>query len=119
MRGGLGSPADFPTDLQGPMSDFQLEIERLKVKERVHNLAFRLDRKKLRKLKAPVVRWEHKERLDETEPELGCGFPVCAVVDSRPKRFVSMCKFAAWMKEEGLTRRVIQVQKGGCEDVSE
>ena len=36
----------------------------------------------------------------------------------RPKRFKSMCALVAWMKDEGMTRRVIEVQKGGCEDVS-
>ncbi len=71
-----------------------------------------------RKLNADVLRWDHKERLDESEPE-GCGFPVCALVDSRPKRFVSLCALAGWMREQGLERRVLELQKGGCEDVSE
>ena len=65
-----------------------------------------------------VRRWEHKAKLDPGEPD-GCGYPVCAIVDGRPKRFVSLCNFTAWMEEMGLTRRVFELQKGGCEDVSE
>ena len=65
-----------------------------------------------------MKRWEHKVKLDAGEPD-GCGFPVCAIVDGRPKRFVSLCNFTAWMEEMGLTRRVFELQKGTCEDVSE
>ena len=65
-----------------------------------------------------MKRWEHKVKLDPGEPD-GCGYPVCAIVDARPKRFVSLCNFTAWAAEEGLTRRVFELQKGGCEDVSE
>ena len=72
-----------------------------------------------RKLTSPVLRWPHEERLDPSEPSLGCGFPVCAVIDMRPKRFVSMCNLTAWMKQEGMERRVVEVQKGACEDASE
>ena len=31
-----------------------------------------------------VRRWEHKAKLDPGEPD-GCGYPVCAIVDGRPK----------------------------------
>ena len=65
-----------------------------------------------------AYRWKHTEQLDDGEPK-GCGFPVCAVVDMRTKRFKSMCAFVAWMREEGRVRQVIEVQKGGCEDASE
>jgi len=34
-------------------------------------------------------------------------------------RFTSLCQLAGWMEEEGLERRVLEIQKGGCEDVSE
>ena len=121
------------------------------------------------RLTGEVRRWEHKAKLDPGEPD-GCGYPVCAIVDGRPKgpfikdvfshfwtppfplslthshnlsvllshfeqpspssralyhlwmgpkRFVSLCNFTAWMEEMGLTRRVFELQKGGCEDVSE
>ena len=70
------------------------------------------------RLTEAVRRWEHKVNLDPREPE-GCGYPVCVIVDARPKRFVSLCNFTAWAEEMGLTRRVFELQKGGCEDVSE
>ncbi len=72
----------------------------------------------LRALSAPVKRWPHQEALDSSEPLLGCGFPVCTIVDMRPKRFLSLCNLTAWMKEQGLERRVLEVQKGACEDAS-
>ena len=65
-----------------------------------------------------MKRWDHKEKLDESEPD-GCGFPVCAVVDMRVKRFKSMCAFVEWVNTEGHLRRVFEIQKGGCEDASE
>jgi len=30
-----------------------------------------------------------------------------------------MCHLVKWMAEEGKVRRVVEVQKGGCEDASE
>ena len=67
---------------------------------------------------AVVQRWPHQEGLDPTEPTLGCGYPVCAVVDMKPKRFTSLCNLTSWMMEHGLERRVLEVQKGACEDAS-
>ena len=48
----------------------------------------------------------------------GCGFPVCAIVDSKPKRFRSLCRLVQYMKDENLVRRVLHVQKGDCADAS-
>ena len=70
-----------------------------------------------RNLQRIVNRWEHKEGLNKEDPD-GCGFPICVDVDMRPKRFESMCSFTKWMKENGHERRIFEVQKGGCEDVS-
>lgn len=70
-----------------------------------------------RRLKSTVKRWPHQERLDPNEP-MGCGFPVCAMVDMKPIRFQSLCNFTGWMRQEGHVRRIIEVQKGGCEDAS-
>ena len=39
-----------------------------------------------RPLDAKVRRWEHKEGVDPKDPE-GCGTPVCAAIDGRPKRW--------------------------------
>ena len=36
------------------------------------------------RLTGEVRRWEHKAKLDPGEPD-GCGYPVCAIVDGRPK----------------------------------
>ena len=47
-----------------------------------------------------------------------CGFPVCAMLDAKPKRFRSMCKLVQYMKEKHLTQRVLQIQKGDCADAS-
>ncbi len=70
-------------------------------------------------MNSKVLRWEHRERLDPDEPASGCGYPVCASVDMRPKRFVSLCALAGWMWGQGLERRVLEVQKGACEDAIE
>lgn len=119
------------------MDKYEFDVEKIKVEEMKKGFSFRSGgrnkrfvytclkhhmingnwMKHFRKLTAPVKRWEHKAKIDSSEPN-GCGFPVCAAVDMRPKRFKSLCSMAAWMKEEGMNRRIFEVQKGGCEDVS-
>ena len=70
-----------------------------------------------RNLERALKRWDHKEGINKEDPA-GCGFPICVDVDMRPKRFESMCSFTKWMIENGHERRIFEVQKGGCEDVS-
>ena len=70
-----------------------------------------------RSLSAKVIRWEHKEKLDPKDTE-GCGTPVCVLIDSRPKRFQSLCSFARHLKNAELNRQFFQVQKGDCADAS-
>ena len=118
LKSSLGHAADFPTQLQDPMNEVDLDIEIIEMREEVKNLHFRQSKRRRRRLNAPVKRWEHKEGLEDNEPKGSCGFPVCVVIDSRPKRFKSLCALVGWMKEEGMTRRVLEVQKGSCEDAS-
>ncbi|TRY69476.1 hypothetical protein TCAL_03259 [Tigriopus californicus] len=117
QQGSLGQIQDFPTRIQDGMEDYTLDVTVIKIKERVKNFRFR-SHGQTRRLGATVKRWPHQERLDPNEP-LGCGFPVCAMVDMKPMRFQSLCNFTGWMQQEGHVRRVIEVQKGGCEDAIE
>ena len=52
------------------------------------------------------------------EDPAGCGFPVCAIVDSKPKRFRSICRLVQYMKENNIVRRVLHIQKGDCANAS-
>ena len=52
-----------------------------------------------------------------SDPE-GCGTPVCALVDARPKRFASMCALVRFLRENSLQRQFFMVQKGDCADAS-
>ena len=51
--------------------------------------------------------------------EPGCGFPVCAMIDMKPKRFKSICRLIEYMNKENMVRRVLHIQKGDCADASE
>lgn len=117
QEGSLGQIQDFPTRIQDGMEDYTLDVTVIKIKERVNNFRFR-SHGQTRRLKSTVKRWPHQERLDPNEP-MGCGFPVCAMVDMKPIRFQSLCNFTGWMRQEGHVRRIIEVQKGGCEDAIE
>ncbi len=75
------------------------------------------DTKSLRPLDARVKRYQHKDKIVQSEPD-GCGSPVCTIIDSRPMRFPSMCGLVAFMKKLGMVRRVLHVQKGDCADAS-
>lgn len=48
----------------------------------------------------------------------GCGFPVCAMIDMKPKRFKSLCRLVEYMKEKNMVRRVLHIQKGDCAEAS-
>ena len=54
---------------------------------------------------------DHKKKL-------GCGVPVCTIIDMKVKSFRSLCDLAAYMNENGMHRRVMEVQKGSCENSS-
>ena len=54
----------------------------------------------------------------ETDDNPACGFPVCVLIDQRPKRFSSMCKFLGYLTLNNLDRRFFHVQKGDCADAS-
>ena len=56
-------------------------------------------------------------RPDKEDPP-GCGFPVCAMIDMKPKRFKSLCRLVEYMKEKNMFRRVLHIQKGDCADAS-
>ena len=62
-------------------------------------------------------RWEHKEKIDPGDAD-HCGYPVCVLIDQRPKRFSSMCKFIGYLKINNLDRQFFHVQKGDCADAS-
>ena len=55
--------------------------------------------------------YKHEEY--ERDPE-GCGFPICVLIDARPKRFRSLCQFIKYIKEESLHFRMFHIQKGDC-----
>ena len=54
----------------------------------------------------------------ESDDNPACGFPVCVLIDQRPKRFSSMCKFLGYLTLNNLDRRFFHVQKGDCADAS-
>ncbi len=112
MTGGLGNHDDFSTDVLSDVDGYEITIEKSEIKELVQSFSFRGDKSRARSLTANVRRWRHR---DEAR---GCGPPICAIVDMRPKRFKSMCSLIKWMKQEGHYRRVFEVQKGSCEDAS-
>merc|ERR1712106_513945 len=62
-----------------------------------------------------VKRYSYKEGIIPGEPE-GCGRPVCALIDSRPIRFASLCQLFNHMTNEGMYSRVLHIQKGDCAD---
>jgi hypothetical protein len=62
-----------------------------------------------------VARYPYKEGINQKEPA-GCGRPVCAIIDARPVRFSSLCQLFSYMKERGLVRRILHIQKGDCAD---
>ena len=69
-----------------------------------------------RSLREDVNRWKMDAYQDDPP---GCGFPICTIIDSKPKRFRSTCDLAGYMKENGLYQRVLHFQKGDCADASE
>ena len=42
----LGNPEDFPTDIKEGLEDFNLDVEKMKVEEKVQTMRFRGDKKK-------------------------------------------------------------------------
>ena len=60
-----------------------------------------------------VRRYEQKPRIVPNEA-IGCGAPVCVLLDSRPKRFPSMCSFIGFVVTYALNQRIFHVQKGDC-----
>ena len=68
--------------------------------------------------KRKVARFPYKEGIQRDEPD-GCGRPVCALIDTRPMRFSSLCQLVKTMSDEGHYHRILHVQKGDCADASE
>ena len=54
--------------------------------------------------------WAHQEYKDEK----GCGYPICVLIDAKPVRFRSLCRFMKFIKEENLEFRMFHFQKGDC-----
>ena len=52
------------------------------------------------------------------KPRIGCGVPVCTIIDMKIKTFRSICDMAKYLDENGMHRRVFEVQKGSCENAS-
>ena len=73
--------------------------------------------KNKRPLDEKVKRYKHKDLLGDKDVK-GCGRPVCAIIDSRPKRFASLCNFTLHLKQNEMTRRLFHLQKGDCADAS-
>ena len=69
--------------------------------------------KERRPLRAPM---RNVFKMREEQP--GCGFPVCAMIDMKPKRFKSLCRLIEYMKDQNMVRRVLHIQKGDCADAS-
>ena len=73
--------------------------------------------KERRNLNATIINtWK---MTPEEGGEPGCGFPVCAMIDMKPKRFKSICRLIEYMNKENMVRRVLHIQKGDCADASE
>ena len=71
--------------------------------------------KSRRELNGPVKRWPMESGPDDPK---GCGYPVCALIDAKPKRFKSICHMVQHMKENGFFQQVLHFQKGDCADAS-
>merc|ERR1712179_525707 len=66
------------------------------------------------KIQKEVKKWE-KNPEDEDYAKLGCGNPICVVIDRRPVRYHSLCHFN---KEIGLRGSQVNfIQKGNCYDI--
>ena len=48
----------------------------------------------------------------------GCGNPVCVVIDSKPRRFQSVCKFIEFIEGTDRDKMMHFLQKGDCYDIS-
>ena len=92
------------------------EITKYKRKENT-NKGSEDHKKNKRPLDEKVARYKHKDMLGEKDVK-GCGRPVCAIIDSRPKRFPSLCNLTLYLMQHDLTRRMFHVQKGDCADAS-
>ena len=60
-----------------------------------------------------MKRYEHRPRLLPNEAP-GCGAPICVIIDSRPKRFASMCSFIGFIVSYAMHQRIFHIQKGDC-----
>ena len=48
----------------------------------------------------------------------GCGNPVCVVIDSKPRRFRSVCAYLKFLCETNRKEQMNYMQKGDCYDIS-
>jgi len=51
------------------------------------------------------------------EKDMGCGYPVCVVLDKRPMRFKSICALIGHLSIENRLKQMNYIQKGDCYDI--
>ena len=61
------------------------------------------------------VRYKEGQREGDVA---GCGPPICTIIDMRIKTFKSFCHLVEYANDEGLHRRIFEIQKGSCETAS-
>ena len=61
------------------------------------------------------VRYKEGQRKEDVA---GCGPPICTIIDMRIKTFKSFCHLVEYANDEGLHRRIFEIQKGSCETAS-
>ena len=61
------------------------------------------------------VRYKEGQREEDVA---GCGPPICTIIDMRIKTFKSFCHLVEYANDEGLHRRIFEIQKGSCETAS-
>ncbi|XP_023334540.1 uncharacterized protein LOC111706022 [Eurytemora carolleeae] len=66
------------------------------------------------KTQTQVKPFPHKPKKDDPQ---GCGNPVCVIIDSKPRRFKSLCEFKSFLQTENRLSQVNFVQKGDCYDI--
>merc|ERR1711915_667350 len=63
-----------------------------------------------------VEPFPHEEFMDEEG--MGCGNPVCVIIDAKPRRFRSLCQMAKFLRMNNRAEKYINfVQKGDCYDI--
>ena len=69
------------------------------------------------KVKRSIRGVRYKEGLRKQDVA-GCGPPICTIIDMRIKTFKSFCHLVEYANDQGLHRRIFEIQKGSCETAS-